>query len=162
VNEHKVVLLTSSSSGEGKSFIGLNLAFSFAVLDKKVIVLELDLRKPKISEYMGISRNVGITNYLINEASYDKIIKKSNIHKNLDVISCGSIPPNPAELLSMQKFEDLIMKLKSEYDYVILDTPPIGLVTDAIIIGRTCDISLYLVRQNYTFKGNFKLLKILG
>jgi Mrp family chromosome partitioning ATPase len=75
VNEHKVVLLTSSSSGEGKSFIGLNLAFSFAVLDKKVIVLELDLRKPKISEYMGISRNVGITNYLIMKRRMIRLLK---------------------------------------------------------------------------------------
>lgn len=157
-DKSKTILLTSSISGEGKSFVSINLAASIALLNKKVVIIELDLRKPKVSKYLGISEEKGVSNYLIGQVTDDEIIKQSNINDNLFVIPCGPIPPNPAELLSNGKIENLIESLKQKYDYVILDTPPVGLVTDAVILGQYADICFYLVRHEFTPKTYINLL----
>ncbi|MES2519130.1 MAG: polysaccharide biosynthesis tyrosine autokinase [Bacteroidota bacterium] len=154
----KVILLTSSTSGEGKSFVSINLAASIALLGKKVIVLELDLRKPKVSSYLGVSRERGISNYLIGQVDIENLILPTTLSENMFVLPSGPIPPNPAELLANGKVEELLNTLKQKYDYVLLDTPPVGLVTDAIILGAYCDTAFYLIRHEYTPKSNLRIL----
>lgn len=148
---HKKILLTSSISGEGKSFIAINLAISLSLIGKKVILLELDLRKPKLSDILTISRSVGVSNYLINKKTIEEIILESGID-NLSIITSGPLPPNPSELLSNGKMNQLLTKLETEFDYIIMDTAPIGPVTDAYILSPLSDITLFLVRYNYTPK----------
>lgn len=155
---NKTILLTSSMSGEGKSFVSINLAASIALLDKKVVIVELDLRKPKISKYLGIPEDRGISNYLINQATEEEIIQPTKVNKNLFVIPCGPIPPNPAELISNGRIEVLINVLRQTFDYIILDTPPIGLVTDATILSPYTDVCFYLIRHEYTPKSYLNLL----
>lgn len=147
-----ITLLTSSMSGEGKSFVACNLAAINALSGKKTILLELDLRKPKITRYLNLKQKLGITNYLIGKANIAEIIQPLTNFTNLDIISSGPIPPNPAELLSAKEMETLLIHLKAIYDEIIIDTPPIGLVTDAGILGKFADVTLFLVRQKVTFK----------
>lgn len=156
--EGKVMLITSSISGEGKSFVSINLASSIVLLDKRVIILELDLRKPKIASYLGIPRERGITNYLIGQTDYKSMIKQTTLHPNMYVLPSGPIPPNPAELISNGRLKVLVEQLKEQFDYIIFDTPPVGLVTDAIILGKYVDAAFYLVRHEYTPKSYMKLL----
>jgi len=148
----KTILLTSSMSGEGKSFVAINLASTFALSGKKVVLLELDLRKPKISQNLGIDNSVGFSSYAIEQASYNEIIKPSGIVEDLFVIPSGPIPPNPAELIMLPKVEELFQKLKEDFDFLVIDTAPLGLVTDAQLLGKFVDASLYIVRQAYTYK----------
>lgn len=155
------ILLTSSIGGEGKSFISLNLSHSLALLGKKVVLLELDLRKPRIASYLDIHVSEGISNYLIGQGNLTKLIKKSSLHENLDILPCGPIPPNPAELISNEQMHKMIEELQSIYDYVILDMPPVGLVTDAVIMGKYADAAFYVVRYGYTPKSNLKILNEL-
>eukprot|EP01136_Pigoraptor_vietnamica_P036953 Opistho-1_new@104232 len=157
----KAILLTSSIGGEGKSFVSINLSSSIALLDKKVIVLELDLRKPKVSEYLGVSREVGISNYLIGQANIEDIIKQSSLHPNMYVLPSGPIPPNPSELLSNGKMAILIEELRKKFDYVVLDTPPVGLVTDSTILAEYVDAVFYLMRYQHTPKSYLRVLKDL-
>lgn len=145
-----VVLFTSSISGEGKSFLSLNLAASLAQAGKKVIIAEFDLRKPKLSTALKIKRTPGISNYLIGEMELSEIIKPVDKEEGLFILPSGHIPPNPAELLMSEKLAELISTLKSEYDYVLIDAPPIGSVTDAKILAEYCDSTIFLVRHNYT------------
>ncbi len=155
---HKKILLTSSISGEGKSFIAINLAISLSLIGKKVILLELDLRKPKLSDILTISRSVGVSNYLINKKTIEEIILESGID-NLSIITSGPLPPNPSELLSNGKMNQLLTKLETEFDYIIMDTAPIGPVTDAYILSPLSDITLFLIRYNYTPKVFVKKLE---
>lgn len=155
-----VLLFTSSTSGEGKSFVTLNLASSLASLDKKVVVLELDLRKPKLSSYMGESRENGISNYLVGATNETDIIKATKIN-NLFLVSSGPIPPNPAELLSNGRIETLIKVYRETFEYVLIDTPPVGLVTDAMILSPYIDVCFYLVRHEITQKTNLNILNDL-
>jgi len=157
--EKNVLLFTSSISGEGKSFISLNLGASLASTNKKVIILELDLRKPKLNVALGIDNNIGISNYLIGQNDYKEIIKPIKQQPNYFIITSGAKPPNPAELLLNGRIEVLITELKKEYDYILLDAPPIGLVADAQILGNIADATLYIVRYNYTAKNQLKLLE---
>jgi capsular exopolysaccharide synthesis family protein len=150
--DEKTILITSSMSGEGKSFIAINLACSLAIMKKRVVLLELDLRKPKISSHLNIDNSTGFSNYAIGKASIADIVKPSGLFDDLFVVSSGVIPPNPAELISMQRSRDLFEHLKREFDYVILDTAPIGLVTDAQLLAHYADVTLFVARQNYTFK----------
>lgn len=151
--EHeKTILVTSSMSGEGKSFIAINLACSLALLKKRVVLLELDLRKPKISSHLNLDNGVGFSNYVIGKASIEEIVKPSGLFDDLFVVSSGVIPPNPAELISLQRSKDLFEYLKTEFDYIIFDTAPIGLVTDAQLLADHADVTLFVTRQNYTFK----------
>jgi tyrosine-protein kinase Etk/Wzc len=156
----KVTLVTSSTSGEGKSFISANIAVTLAYAGRRTIILEMDLRKPKTSLIFGLSEDQpGISDYLDGEQpSIEKLIRPSGI-AGLDVLSCGSILNNPSELLENPLLEDMITTLRKKYDHVIVDTPPIHLVTDAIIVARIADASLYVIRQGYTLKEEFKFIE---
>ena len=149
--EHKTLLVTSSISGEGKSFIALNLAMSFTLTGKRVGLMEMDLRKPKLSKYLGINRDPGITNYLIGKATIDNIIKETK-YPNLFVISAGPIPPNPTELILGDKFAEMMALLKDKFDYIIIDSAPIGPVTDSQLISSYANATLYVVRHAHTPK----------
>lgn len=148
----KIVMLTSSIGGEGKTFCTVNLATVFALSNKKTIIVGLDLRKPRIFDDFSIDNNVGTVNYLIGQKKLNEIIQQTHI-PNLDVITSGPIPPNPAELIISDSMSELIDELKEIYDYIILDTPPVGLVSDALELAQFCDATLYIVRQSVTKKG---------
>ena len=148
---HKRILLTSSISGEGKSFIAINLGISFALMGKKVALLELDLRKPKVSEQFKISRQAGLSNYLIGKLSPDDIIKNTSFD-NLFLIPAGPIPPNPSELISNGRLAELLTHLEQSFDYIIIDTAPVNPVTDAFIISPLADVTLFVIRHDYTPK----------
>ncbi len=147
--QNKILLITSSISGEGKSFIAINLAISLTLTGKKVALLELDLRKPKLSNHLNVEVSPGISNYLIDKAKLDDIIKPTGF-ENLFLVTAGTIPPNPSELIVRPSFHEMIISLKEKFDYVILDTAPFGPVTDAQLLSQYADISLFVVRHNYT------------
>lgn len=148
---HKRILITSSISGEGKSFIAINLGISLSLMDKKVAILELDLRKPKLSEVFNISRIVGISNYLVGKRNLSEILKKTSF-ENLVLLPSGPIPPNPSELISNGRLEELLNELEELFDYIIIDTAPTSPVTDAFIVSPMADVSVYVVRHDYTPK----------
>jgi len=153
VEGSRVTLFTSSVSGEGKSFVSSNLAVTLAYASRKVVILEMDLRKPKVSVNFGLSTDhLGISNYLNEEVTdLKKLIQPSGI-SGLDVLSSGSILPNPSELLEKEQLDILINTLRTMYDEIIIDSPPIHLVTDALVISRVTDASIYVIRQGYTHK----------
>lgn len=153
----KTIIVTSSVSGEGKTFVSINMATVFALGGKKTILVGLDLRKPKIFDDFEISNEKGVVNYLIGEENLEAIIQKTKI-PNMDVIIAGPVPPNPSELLIGSATEELLNSLKENYDYIILDTPPIGLVSDAVELLKYADSTLYIVRQNYSQKGMLKMI----
>ncbi len=161
--DKKTLLVTSSISGEGKSFMGLNLAVSLALTGKKVVLLEFDLRKPKISKMMNIAQEPGISNYLAGLAPIEKITvsMESNNIPGLFILPAGNIPPNPTELMLNGRLDVLMDKLKNDYDYVLIDSPPIGLVTDAKILNKYIDACLYMVRHKYTPKFYLNLIEQL-
>lgn len=164
--EKKVIQFTSTTSGEGKTFISSNLAMSLALLGKKVILLGLDIRKPRLAEMFGFAnRTKGITAFLAGdpddkELLFDQIIP-SGVNENLDILPAGIVPPNPAELLSKKNLDNAISFLKEKYDYVLLDTAPVGLVTDTLIIARVADASVYVCRADYTAKNDLNLVNSL-
>ncbi len=147
----RTVMVTSSVSGEGKTFVSLNLATVYALNNKRVVLVGLDLRKPKLFDDFNLENDLGVSNFLVNDCSLEQIIRTTPI-KNLDLILSGPVPPNPSELLMSKRASDLLLKLKENYDYIILDTPPLGLVTDALEISKHVDATLYLVRQGFTRK----------
>lgn len=148
----KVLLVTSTEAGEGKSTISSNLALSLSQDNKKVIIIDGDLRKPSVHKQFGISGSVGLTELLIGEKSINDI--KHKVNPYLDAITSGHIPPNPAELLASEEMEKLIEKLREEYDYVIIDTNPIGLVADAQILSSKVDGVILVARYEKTKKEN--------
>jgi tyrosine-protein kinase Etk/Wzc len=150
----QVILFTSTTSGEGKSFIALNIAISLALLERKTILLDFDFRKPKLFEYLGMTNSPGATSYLINKANLEDIIVPTGI-KNLDFITAGPTPPNPVELIGSEKTDQLINHLKSKYDYIIIDTPPSGLVSEALVLMKYSDLKIFVVRLNHTPKKQF-------
>jgi capsular exopolysaccharide synthesis family protein len=155
---HKTMLVTSSVSGEGKSFICINLGMSFALSGKKVLVIGLDLRKPKMASYLV--ENIptkGISSYMIDAATKDEIINIYEGNDNFHFIASGPIPPNPSELIMNGRLESLIEELKKEYDVIIIDTPPVGLVTDSLLL-KSVNASLYITRFGYTKKGQLQLI----
>jgi len=153
----KTLMITSSVSGEGKTFCSINIATVFALSEKKTVIVGLDLRKPKLFKEFGLLNEVGVVNYLIKQKSLDEIISHTSV-PFLDVILSGPIPPNPSELIMSDSMKELIEELKTKYDYIILDTPPVGLVSDALELAQYCDVTLYIVRQNFTKKGMITLL----
>ncbi|EMY79987.1 Ptk-like tyrosine-protein kinase [Psychroflexus gondwanensis ACAM 44] len=157
IQGNKTILITSSVSGEGKTFTAINMASVFSMSGKKTLLIGLDLRKPKIFEDFDITNDIGVVNYLIGQNSVEEIIQKTN-YENLDVIVSGPVPPNPSELLMGDKMDILIASLKENYDCVIMDTPPIGLVSDALNLGKYADASIYLLRQNYTKKAMLSVI----
>lgn len=153
----KTLMLTSSISGEGKTFCSINIATVFALNEKKTIILGLDLRKPKIFDDFNIENTTGVVNYLIGQKSLDEVIQKTQI-PYLDLIPSGPIPPNPSELIMGESMKEMLDELKQKYDFIILDTPPVGLVTDALELTEFCDATLYVVRQNVTKKEMLELV----
>ncbi|MBT3611643.1 MAG: polysaccharide biosynthesis tyrosine autokinase [Flavobacteriales bacterium] len=145
----KVITVTSSIGGEGKTFTTMNLAAIFALSGHKTILIGGDLRKPKLHKDFKVNTSKGLSSYLINKSDLAEVIEKTEID-TLNVIASGPTPPNPAELLDSKKMINLIMELNKTYDYVIIDTPPIGLVTDGVILMRNADVNLYVVRHNYS------------
>jgi polysaccharide biosynthesis transport protein len=147
--EKKVVAITSSISGEGKTFCSINLASILALSGYKTILLGADLRKPKIFDDFGFNNLKGISTFLAGKAKIDEIINRAKFD-NLDVMLAGPVPPNPAELLSNPRMDELMTELKLRYDYVVIDTPPIGLVADCFMLMKYSDINIYIVRHGYT------------
>lgn len=162
--EQKVILVTSTISGEGKSFISANLAISLSLLGKKVVIVGLDIRKPGLNKVFNISRKEqGITQYLSNpENNLMDFVQPSDISKSLYILPGGTVPPNPTELLARDGLEKAVAILRKEFDYVILDTAPVGMVTDTLLIGRVADLSVYVCRADYTRKAEFTLVNELA
>ena len=163
----KVILFTSGTSGEGKTFNAANLSMSFALLGKKVILLGLDIRKPALGRLFDIAdRNRGITTLLskseVTEADLISQIQPSGVNDNLDLLLAGPTPPNPTELLARQNLSDIITMLRGMYDYIILDTAPVGLVTDTMQIGKVTDVTVFVCRADYTPKSTFGLINTLA
>lgn len=163
-NDQKVILVTSTVSGEGKSFVSANLAISLSLLGKKVVIVGLDIRKPGLNKVFQLSnREKGITQYLSNpETDLMELVQPSDINKNLYILLGGTVPPNPTELLARNGLDKAIETLKKHFDYVILDTAPIGMVTDTLLIGRVADLSVYVCRADYTHKAEYTLINELA
>ena len=149
--EKPVILITSSISGEGKSFTSINLAMSLALMKKKVILVGLDIRSPMLGEYLHLSKERGITMFISDESyTVNDIIIPSKLHSFLDVIPAGPVPPNPAELIMNHRLDELFIKLREMYDYIVVDSAPIGLVSDTYLLNRLVDNCIYVARENYT------------
>ncbi len=155
----KVILCTSSIPREGKSFVAINAAISLSLTGDKVVLLEFDLRKPKISKPLGIARDPGLSNYLIGKSTQEEVVKPHATIENLFVIPSGPIPPNPAELLSGPRLGELINSLKDTFDYIVIDSPPVAAVTDAKILANIADATIYIIRHNYT---NYVFLNLIN
>ena len=162
-NDKKVILVTSTVSGEGKSFTSANLAISLSLLGKKVVIVGLDIRKPGLNKVFNLSsKEKGITQYLANpEMDLMSLVQSSDVNKNLYILPGGTVPPNPTELLARDGLDKAIEILKKNFDYVILDTAPIGMVTDTLLIGRVADLSAYVCRADYTHKAEYTLINEL-
>lgn len=163
----KVVLFTSSTSGEGKTFTASNLSVSLGLLGKKVILVGLDIRRPRLAEQFGIKdHKYGITNLLVkdnpNAEDVEAQILPSGVNKNLDLLMAGPVPPNPAELIARSSLETIIAILKDKYDYIMIDTAPVGLVTDTLQIGRVANATIYVCRADYTPKASFGMINALA
>ena len=156
----KIISVTSTKGGEGKTFCSVNLATILAISGKKIILIGADLRKPKLHKDFSIKNNIGLSNLLIDKIELDKAIYNTEV-KNLDLILSGPIPPNPSELLDGQKMNKIIKELEKKYDYIIIDTPPVGLVTDALVLMKYTDINLYILRHNYSDFGSFSIINKL-
>ena len=159
----KVLMVTSSMPGEGKSFVSINLANTLALTGKKVILIELDLRKPQLAKTLGLNSRPGMTDYLITtDMPAQDIIQKNREYENLSFVTCGPIPPNPGELILTKRLQSFFEYLRSHYDIIVVDTPPVGIVSDAIIIGNQVDLTLYILRHRYSFKSSVQLLNELS
>jgi capsular exopolysaccharide synthesis family protein len=145
------VLVTSTSSGEGKSFISLNLAASLALLGKRVVLVGMDIRNPRLADYLDMSNKNGLTVYLSKQnAELDSIIAHHSSVENLDVIVGGPVPPNPGELLASTKVDEMFAELRRRYDYIVVDSAPVGMVSDTFNLVRISDATVYVCRVNYT------------
>lgn len=163
-SNQKVVLITSTTNGEGKSFVAANLAISFALLGKKVVIVGLDIRKPGLNKAFQMShKEDGITRYLADPEHTDlmSLLQQSNVTPNLYILPGGAIPPNPTELVARDSLVQAVDRLKKEFDYVILDTAPIGMVTDTQLISRVADMSIYVCRAGYTPKAGYLFINEL-
>ena len=157
---HSVIAITSTISSEGKTFISINLAAITALLGKKVLLVGLDLRRPRIHKILGIDNSEGLSTYLIGNCEYGDVIKETSI-KNLYYATSGPVPPNPAELLEDERMNTFIEKAKKEFDYIFIDTPPVAIVSDTLLIARFVDINLFIVRQRYSSKNTLELINEL-
>ena len=165
--DQKVIMFTSTTSGEGKTFTAANLAVSFALLGKKVLVMGLDIRKPRLTNLFELKdKHIGITNLLVHDnPTREDIcanILNSGVNRNLDIMPTGPIPPNPAELVSRESLDNIFATLRKEYDYIIVDTAPVGLVTDTLMIARVADLTVYMCRADYTPKSSFEFINSLS
>ncbi len=149
--KNPVILVTSCINGDGKSYVSSNIALSLAILGKKVVLVGMDIRKPMLATYFGLNTKGHLTDYLAEpEVALEDIIVPSGEHKNLDLIPCGTIPPNPAELLQSERVDELFAALRKQYDYIIVDTAPVALVSDTYQLDRIADLSLFVCRYKYT------------
>ena len=164
-SNEKVILVTSTTTGEGKTFIASNLAVSLALLGKKIVIVGLDIRKPGLNKAFQLSRKEqGISQFLANPEHTDlmSLVQVSNINPNLSILPGGPIPPNPTELVARESLPQAIDILKKHFDYIILDTAPIGMVTDTQLISRVANASIYVCRADYTHKADYTLINELG
>lgn len=146
-----VILVTSCINGDGKSYVSSNTALSLAILGKKVALVGLDIRKPMLAAYFGLSNKGHLTDYLADpDVAIDDIVVPSGEHPNLDIIPCGTIPPNPAELLQTERIDELFAELRQRYDYILVDTAPVALVSDTYLLDRIADITIFVCRYKYT------------
>ncbi len=148
----QVIGFTSSTSGEGKSFCALNMATVMAISGKRTLLIDADMRRPRVAELLGLQDGQGLSTYLIGETSLDKIVRSTDV-AGLDVITAGPVPPNPLELVETPRFADLFQTLRGRYDQIIVDASPMGLVSEFVILTRYIDITLYVVRRGYTRRG---------
>lgn len=159
-SSEKTIFVTSTFSTEGKTFISINLAKIIAMTQKKVLLIGFDIRLPKILEYLNETNSQGVTNFIINkDLSFSDIIHKSNKLEGVDVITSGIIPPNPAELLMNERVKELFIEARKNYDYIIVDTAPVGLVTDTYLIKDYADLTVYITRMNVLEKNSLGILK---
>lgn len=158
---NQVIMVTSSMSGEGKTFFAINLAASLAITGKKIVVLEFDIRRPRVLKDIDLpAKNPGITNFLIDDRlTIDNLVFETGLVEGLSVIGAGPIPPNPAELLMSPRISLLFNELRKRYDHILVDTSPIGQVADAFTLAKHTDMAAYMVRYNYTFKQNAYVIK---
>jgi len=158
-----VIMITSTMRGEGKSFVAANLGKSLSLLDKKVAFIELDLRMPMLSEYMGISNHsMGFSDYAASKTlDINRILKPVDEDLNSYIITSGPIPLNPSELLQKDRLPELINKLREDFDYIVIDSPPVGLVSDSLIIEKYVDMTIYVVRENYSYVSQIDLVNSL-
>jgi tyrosine-protein kinase Etk/Wzc len=156
-----IILVTSCMSGEGKSFIATNVAAVVAISGKKTVLIEFDIRKPRLMKGLGLTPNghASLTHYLIGKSEIDEIIQPVEGTENLYIIACGPIPPNPAELILNDRLKVLFDKLERDFDMVIVDSPPVGLVSDGYVLGNHADATLFVLRHNYTFKKQLDLVQ---
>ena len=164
-SNEKVILVTSTTTGEGKTFIASNLAVSLALLGKKIVIVGLDIRKPSLNKAFNLShREQGISQFLANPEHTDlmSLVQVSRINANLSILPGGPIPPNPTELVARESLPQAIDILKKHFDYIILDTAPIGMVTDTQLISRVANASIYVCRADYTHKADYTLINELG
>lgn len=164
-SNEKVILVTSTTTEEGKTFIASNLAVSLALLGKKIVIVGLDIRKPGLNKAFQLSRKEqGISQFLANPEHTDlmSLVQVSNINPNLSILPGGPIPPNPTELVARESLPQAIDILKKHFDYIILDTAPIGMVTDTQLISRVANASIYVCRADYTHKADYTLINELG
>lgn len=166
-SDEKVMMFTSSTSGEGKTFVASNIGISLALLGKKVIMVGLDIRKPRLAELFQIdNHHNGITNLIVRDHnSWEDIqnqILSSGVNSKLDLLMAGPVPPNPGELVTRASLDDIINQLKQHYDYIILDTAPVGLVNDSLQLGRLADLCVYVCRADYTPKASFGMINGLN
>ena len=157
-------LTAAPVSGEGKSFISANLAISLSLLGKKVVIVGLDIRKPGLNKVFNLpKKEYGITQFLTNSTvNLMDLVHHSDINKNLYILPGGTVPPNPTELLARDGLEKAVEILRKNFDYVILDTAPVGMVTDTLLIGRVADLSVYVCRADYSRKAEFTLINELA
>ncbi|NJK87234.1 MAG: CpsD/CapB family tyrosine-protein kinase [Bacteroidales bacterium] len=152
-----VICISSTVSGEGKTFCAVNLAIIMALAGKKTLLVSLDLRRPKVHRVFHIKNQVGLSTYLVNQSNEKEIVTATNV-ENLFVANAGPIPPNPAELIGSEKMIKYIDMVKKEYDYVIIDTPPVAIVTDALLLKNIVDVYVFVIRHNYSTKQVLQLV----
>ena len=156
--DKQIILVTSSFSGEGKSFITTNLGAVMALAGKRTVVIEFDIRKPKILTGLGLSKRAGVTNFLLGKATVEDLPALVPGYDNLYVVACGPVPPNPSEMLLESRVNDLFDYLKENFDMILIDTAPVGMVSDAMTLGKFAYCSLYIVRQGHTYKKQIALI----
>ena len=149
------ILVTGDMQSIGKTFNAINVASIYALYGKKTVLLGFDLRKPKLFKEFGLNNNIGLSSFLSNKEPFESIIQSTTAIPSLDIITSGPIPPNPAELIASEKCDELFKLLRERYDYIIIDTPPVGLVTDAFLLMKHSDVNLFIVRQGVTNKNIF-------
>ncbi len=152
--KNPIIAVSSSMPGEGKTFCALNIASVYAISGKRTILLGFDLRRPGLNKILDMHQQTGISNYLIGQCPLDEIVKNV-LHENLFVISSGDIPPNPSELISSDKTRQFLADLRSQFDVIIIDTPPMGIVSDPYLIARQADVLIFLARENYSIRDVF-------